>query len=88
MQSLVAIDTIETIAKAKKKIEKRRKNMKMKKKISAKVRDFENFDFEKFKICKNLFLTQKTSADLYDKLIDFSNKFSLKTMRIHFANMC
>ena len=71
----------------KKKIEKKRKNIKMKKEISAKIRNFEKFDFEKFKICKNLFLTQKTFIHLYNKMIDFSKKFSLKTMRIDFANM-
>ena len=65
MQLIVAIDMIETIAKARSKIRKRRKNMKMKKEISLKTWDI-----------------------LYNDLIDFSNKFLLKTMRIDFANMC
>ena len=80
----VVIEMIETNAKTRRKIEKRRKSMKMKKEISAKVRDFENFDLT----CKNLILTQKTFVDLHDKTINFSNKFLLKTIRIDFANMC
>ena len=72
MQFIFVIEMIETNAKTRRKIEKRRKNIKMKKKIST-----ENFK-----------LMQKTCDILYVKLIDFSNKFLLKTMRIDFENMC
>ena len=88
MQFIVVVEMIETNAKTKRKIEKKRKSTRIKKKNSAEVQNFENFDFEKSKTCKDLFLTQKTSIDLYDKLIVFSNKFLLKAMRIDFVNMC
>ena len=58
MQFVVAADMIETIAKTRKKIEKKRKSMKMKKEIST-----ENFK-----------LMQKISDILYVKLIDFFDK--------------
>ena len=88
MQFILAAEMIETNARTRRKIERRRRNTRMKKEVSAKVRNFKDFDFEKFRTCKDLYLTQKTFDNLYDKLIDLSNKSLLKIMRIDFANMC
>ena len=72
MQFNLAAEMIETNAKVRKKIEKKRRNTKMKKEISTK-------DFE---------LMQKTLNNLYEKSTNFSKEYLIKAMRMSFANMC